>query len=199
SSLVWMLNDLIRRDETGLSKFLDLDAPLQYEELKEVESADKPFILFGAAFGLLDLIERERIKLPDHSIVIETGGMKTRKREMGKEKLQAILAEGFGLPAGSIHSEYGMCELLSQAYSKGDLWFESVPWMKVTIRDPKNPDRVCEAGEEGKIGVLDLANLYSCSFLLTEDRGVADSNDRFQVLGRWNPENLRGCNFLIDE
>lgn len=198
SSLIWMLNDLIRRDESGLSRFLDLEEPLHPPELEEAASTGRPIILFGAAFGLLDLAERKSVRLPDSSIVIETGGMKTYRREMEKEELQGVLAKGFGVPVERIHSEYGMCELLSQAYSRDDSWFESVPWMNVSIRDPDNPERICEPGEEGKIGVTDLANLYSCSFLLTEDRGVSDEDGRFKVLGRWDPENLRGCNFLID-
>ncbi|MEX0894695.1 MAG: hypothetical protein WDZ36_02960 [Balneolaceae bacterium] len=200
SSLIWMLNDLISRDETGLSRFLDLEEPLDRTGLEEVESVNRPFILFGAAFGLLDLLERGQVPLPEKSIVIETGGMKTYRREMEKEELQVVLAERFGLPAERIHSEYGMCELLSQAYTTGGgLWFESVPWLKATVRDPMNPERICKPGEEGKIGLSDLANLYSCSFFLTEDRGVTDGKGRFKVLGRWNQENLRGCNFLIDE
>jgi hypothetical protein len=124
--------------------------------------------------------------------------MKTHRREITKKELHQKLAEGFGLPKAQVHSEYGMAELLSQAYSLEEEWFECVPWMKVSIRNPKNPMKEVPKGEEGLIGVMDLANLYSCSFILTGDKGVQREDSKFQILGRWNPENLRGCNFLID-
>jgi len=147
----------------------------------------------------LDLIEISKVKLPGDSIIIETGGMKTFRREMTKEELHNSLTDGFGLSNENIHSEYGMTELLSQAYSTGDNWFQCVPWMSISIRNPENPMEEVPKGEEGLIGVMDLANMYSCSFILTGDKGVQRSDGKFQVLGRWNPENLRGCNFLIDQ
>lgn len=198
SSLIWMLNALIGRDKNGLSRFVQAGDLTDSRLLAEVNSSGRNLILFGAAFGLLDLLEAEHLNLPDGTIVIETGGMKTHRREISRQELHERLAGGFGLPAGQIHSEYGMCELLSQAYAKKNGFFEPVPWMKVTIRDPEDPSRICSPGEEGLIGIIDLANIYSCAFLLTEDRGVADKTGRFKVLGRWNPENPRGCNFLID-
>jgi len=118
---------------------------------------------------------------------------------MTKEELHNSLTDGFGLSNENIHSEYGMTELLSQAYSTGDNWFQCVPWMSISIRNPENPMEEVPKGEEGLIGVMDLANMYSCSFILTGDKGVQRSDGKFQVLGRWNPENLRGCNFLIDQ
>lgn len=198
SSLIWMLNKLIEREESGLSKFLELGNSLDKSELKKIQQSGKKLMLFGAAFGLMDILENHPIRLPEDSVILETGGMKTHRREITKEKLHQQLAEGFGLAQSQIDSEYGMTELLSQAYAQGSLWFECVPWMKVSIRDPKDPMQKMRFGEEGLIGVIDLANLYSCSFILTGDKGIQQKNGKFQVLGRWNPQNLRGCNFLID-
>ncbi|HBX67066.1 MAG: hypothetical protein CL670_14720 [Balneola sp.] len=199
SSLIWMLNTLIERENSGMSRFLKLDQHLDKQELDLVQKSGKKLMLFGAAFGLLDILARQEIQLPEDSIILETGGMKTHRREITKEALHQKLAEGFGLPKTRVHSEYGMAELLSQAYSQEGQWFKCVPWMKVSIRNPKNPMEEVEVGEEGLIGVMDLANLYSCSFILTGDKGIQREDGKFQVLGRWNPENLRGCNFLIDQ
>ena len=199
SSLIWMLNTLIKRDESGLSKFLELGEPLNESELREIQRSGKKLMLFGAAFGLLDVLDKHPSQLPRDSVILETGGMKTHRREITKEQLHRQLAEGFGLPESQIHSEYGMTELLSQAYAQGSLWFKSVPWMKVSIRNPKAPMMEVPLGEDGLIGVIDLANLYSCSFILTGDKGIQKEDGAFQVLGRWNPQNLRGCNFLIEQ
>lgn len=198
SSLVWMLNVLIQKDETGLSQFLELGNSISENLIQEIESKGKRVMLFGAAFGLLDLIELGETALPKDSIIMETGGMKTHRREMTKSELHTKLAKGFDLPKEHIHSEYGMTELLSQAYSLGNEWFTCVPWMNVSIRNSENPQEEVQFGEEGLIGIIDLANLYSCSFLLTGDKGVQKEDGTFQVLGRWNSMNLRGCNFLID-
>lgn len=198
SSLIRMLDILIRNDKDKKSRFLGLNTPVLQAEIDEVTASGKKLMLFGAAFGLLDLIEQGTVKLPEKSIIIETGGMKTYRREMPKEELHFRLAEGFGVRLTDIHSEYGMGELLSQAYSKGSNWFKCVPWMRVSIRNADNPAETVKQGAEGKIGIIDLANRNSCAFLLTEDRGVMRRDGRFKVLGRWNPQNLRGCNFLID-
>lgn len=199
SSLVWMLDILIKQDETGLSQFLELGKGMNEDLVREIELKGKRVMLFGAAFGLLDLIELEETALPKDSIIMETGGMKTHRREMSKTELHLRLADGFQLSSENIHSEYGMTELLSQAYSFGHEWFQCPPWMDVSIRNPENPEVEMPYGEEGLIGVIDLANIYSCSFLLTGDKGIKKENGEFQVLGRWNPVNLRGCNFLIDQ
>lgn len=199
SSLIWMLNTLIEREESGLSKFLELGKPLDGSEIKEIQTAGKKLMLFGAAFGLMDIIGKFPVQLPDDTVILETGGMKTHRREITKEQLHKQLAEGFGLPQSRIHSEYGMTELLSQSYAQGSLWFQGVPWLKVSIRNPKAPMNEMPVGEEGLIGVIDLANLYSCSFILTGDKGIQRKDGAFQVLGRWNLQNLRGCNFLIDQ
>ncbi|MBO6794336.1 MAG: hypothetical protein JJ895_10535 [Balneolaceae bacterium] len=199
SSLVWMLNTLIKNDNTGMSRFLPLGDVIVSDFLDEITSSGKKVMLFGAAFGLLDLIEMGSPSLPVNAVILETGGMKTHRREMTKEALHERLATGFNLPKESIHSEYGMTELLSQAYSRGSFWFECVPWMQVSIRNPQNPMEEMSSGEEGLIGVIDLANINSCSFILTGDKGVQGEDGKFQVLGRWNPINLRGCNFLIED
>lgn len=198
SSLIYMIQKLIDQDNSGLSRFLPLGKAINPGAVNEVERQGKQLILFGAAFGLLDLLELEEITLPSNSIVIETGGMKTHRREISRSELHKQLANGFGLDGSRIHSEYGMAELLSQAYAPGK-WFSTVPWMKVSIRNPENPAEILPPYKEGLIGVIDLANVHSCSFLLTGDKGVMDKKGRFQVLGRWNPKDLRGCNFLIDE
>lgn len=199
SSLIYMIKTLIEQDESGLSRFLPLNEPLDKQAIEEVAESGLQLILFGAAFGLLDLLETEQVELPPDSIVIETGGMKTHRREMSRDELHHRLADGFGLDGSRIHSEYGMAELLSQAYATGGSWFQTVPWMQVSIRNPENPFEEMSPHQEGLIGVIDLANVYSCPFVLTGDKGVMDGRGRFEVMGRWNPKDLRGCNFLIEE
>lgn len=198
SSLLRMLDFLISRDKSNLSRFLPLNQPLLQKDIEEIMRSGRSVILFGAAFGLFDLIEMNSEPLPKGSQIIETGGMKTYRREMEKSDLRKALAQGFEIQSSQIHSEYGMCELLSQVYAIGDEWFSAPHWVHVTVRDPADPFRVCEPGEEGKIGIIDLANLYSCPFILTEDRGVMNEKGAFAVLGRWHGAELRGCNFLID-
>lgn len=199
SSLIWMINELIKQDDIKKSRFLKLDKPLSQGEVDDIQQSGKTLILFGAAFGLLDLVELSSVKLPSNSIVIETGGMKTHRRKLDRKTMHQKLADGFGLDISRIHSEYGMCELLSQAYATGGKWFHSVPWMKVSIRNPDDQAEQYLQHHPGLIGIIDLANVHSCSFLLTGDRGTMDEKGRFQVLGRWYPKDLRGCNFLIDE
>lgn len=199
SSLIYMIRELIGQDDSGLSRFLPLNEPLKRDEIAEIKDNGKQLILFGAAFGLLDLLDMEKTKLPSNSIVIETGGMKTHRREILRKELHRRLAKGYGLDSTRVHSEYGMAELLSQAYATGSQWFKTVPWMQVSIRNPDNPVEILPLYNEGLIGVIDLANIHSCSFILTGDKGMMDKNGRFAVMGRWNPKDLRGCNFLIEE
>lgn len=198
SSLVRMIRVLVGRDADEGSCFLDPERLPALSGRPASAPSGRRVILFGPAFGLLDLAESGAVSLPEEMIVMETGGMKTHRREMGRSELYGRLSEGLGIPAARIHSEYGMCEMMSQAYAAGDGLFEPVPWLRVTVRDPEDPFRILPAGEEGLLGIIDLANLYSCPFILSEDRGVADKSGRFRVLGRWNPSSLRGCNFLID-
>jgi hypothetical protein len=198
SSLIWMASHLIAQDKSGLSGFISSDPARATKRINNIREAGKKPVLFGAAFGFMDLLNSEFPKLPENSLIIETGGMKTHRREMTKTELRSSLSDRFGIPESQIHSEYGMCELLSQMYAIGGEWFSSPHWVKVSVRDPQNPSQIREPGEEGKIGIIDLANVYSCPFILTEDRGMMAPDGRFRVLGRWNPADLRGCNFLID-
>jgi hypothetical protein len=198
SSLIWMAKHLVETDPSGCSNFITAEIQAAGRYIHKIKDKNRIPVLFGAAFGLLDLIDAGISELPPDSHIIETGGMKTYRREMTKSELRQRLAEGYGVEESQIHSEYGMCELLSQMYAIGGEWFTSPHWVRVTIRDPGNPSRICEQGEQGKIGLIDLANVYSCPFILTEDRGIKNKDGTFQVLGRWNPADLRGCNFLID-
>jgi len=199
SSLIWMINELIRQDESGMSRFLELNQPLNEQEIKNVKNSGKRLMIFGAAFGLLDLVELKKVKLPQGSYIMETGGMKTHRREISRYELHRKLSDGFHLPKEQVHSEYGMTELLSQAYALGGKWFTPVPWMEVSIFDTDDPLKRLHEGEEGLIGMTDLANVHSCSFILTGDKGVQRRDGKFQVLGRWEPKNLRGCNFLVEQ
>lgn len=196
SSLVWMANYLTQSDPSGDSQFVTTDELNTHGPFK---NTDKKILLFGAVFGLIDLLESGTFQAIKEMEILETGGMKTHRREMTKQELRRILSKGFEISPANIHSEYGMCELLSQMYAIGGEWFETPHWVQVSIRDPKNPSRICEVGEEGKIGIIDLANIYSCPFILTGDKGVMNNDGQFKILGRWNPDDLRGCNFLIDD
>ena len=198
SSLLWMLQYLCNLDKTGLSRFLPLDQPLKRSDIEKAVQHDRQIVLFGAAFGLLDLLDFESETLPEGSHIIETGGMKTHRREMSKTDLRNRLSDGFDVPHDHIHSEYGMCELMSQLYAIGGEWFEPPNWVHASVRDAVDPSRICEPGEEGKVGIIDLANIYSCPFILTDDRGVMNEDGKLAVLGRWHSAALRGCNFLID-
>lgn len=198
SSLIWMINALIDNDSSGLSRFLNVGEPISQKLIDEISSRDLRVLLFGAAFGLADLAEDNTITLPEDSIIMETGGMKTYRREISREELHFLLSEGFGIQVEDIHSEYGMTELLSQSYSSADGWFTSPPWVRVSVRNALNPLEEMPDGEEGLIGVVDLANWASCPFILTGDRGVRRWDGGFKVLGRWSQFHLRGCNFLMD-
>ena len=151
-------------------------------------------ILIGVSFALLDLIESYNFELKN-TIIMETGGMKGRRKELIREELHAVLCEGFGVE--EIHSEYGMTELLSQAYSKGNGLFECPPWMKILTRDTEDALTILPEGKSGGINVIDLANINSCSFIATQDLGKAYANGTFEVLGRFDNSDIRGCNLLL--
>ncbi|MEX0686042.1 MAG: hypothetical protein WD267_12050 [Balneolales bacterium] len=199
SSLIWMIKQLIDQDMSGNSQFLPLEEPWDLNEIRRINKDGKQLIIIGAAFGFLDMLKTKTYQLPENVIIMETGGMKTHRRQITREGLHDELAKGFGLPASNIHSEYGMTEMLSQAYMQGGEWFQTPPWLNMTIRDPDNPMSILPAGKEGLIGVVDLANVHSCSFFLTGDVGVQNKTGAFKVNGRWRYANLRGCNFLIEE
>ncbi len=194
SSLVYMAEKLIHKSKHSESGFY-LD---EYKNLKttllNLKNKNKKTILLGVTYALLDMAEKYPINFPP-LIVMETGGMKGRRKEMVREELHSVLAKGFGV--NNIHSEYGMTELLSQAYSKGDGVFNCPPWMKVITRDINDPFANVKNGKTGGINIIDLANLYSCSFIETKDLGKILSDDSFEILGRFDNSNVRGCNLLI--
>ncbi|MEX2640535.1 MAG: hypothetical protein WD266_07595 [Balneolales bacterium] len=199
SSLIWMIKQLIDQDSSGFSRFLALGEPLDVDEILQIYQSGKQVMIFGPAFGFLDLLKEKSCALPENTIILETGGMKTHRRQITRETLHQILAEGFALDGSRIHSEYGMTEMLSQGYAQGGSSYRTPPWLQITVRDPENPMSILPDGQEGLIGVTDLANVHSCSFILTQDVGVKVGTDAFNVNGRFRYSNLRGCNFLIEE
>ncbi len=194
SSLVFMVDDLIRqtkRDESGF--FLHNHDELSQALIQLNESRQK-VLLIGVSYALLDLIEQRQFSL-SNTIIMETGGMKGRRKELTRMELHQRLLKGYGVQ--EIHSEYGMTELLSQAYSKGGGRFRCPAWMKVFIRDAEDPLSLLEKGRTGGINIIDLANYNSCSFIATQDLGKVFENGSFEVLGRFDHSDIRGCNLLI--
>ena len=194
SSLVYMVNDLINRSQNQHSGFyLDnvLDLKQKIERLKR---ENQKVILIGVTYALLDLCELN-VELNDQFIVMETGGMKGRRKEMIKEELHHILKKGFKIE--NIHSEYGMTELLSQAYSKGDGLYDAPPWMRFLIRDIDDPLQMQKNAKTGGINVIDLANIYSCSFIATQDLGKIEKTGQLALMGRFDHSDVRGCNLMI--
>lgn len=189
SSLVYMADRLIAACGSG-GFYLD-----QYGQLLDDMRADpKPKILLGVSYALWELAERYPQPLRD-TVVMETGGMKGHREELPKEAFHRILCEAFGLRA--IHSEYGMAELTSQAYSCGGNRFRTPRWMRVLVRDVNDPfDRRTEAGRGG-LDIIDLANLHSCAFIQTEDVGRLHDDGSFEVEGRIDHSEIRGCNLLV--
>jgi len=204
SSLLYMIDHLMREDNTALSRYLPLNEPLDLDELGRLDELGHRVMLFGAAFGWMDVIERHEalglgLKLPRSVTIMETGGMKTFRRSMTRQELYDRLINGFGLHEDQLFTEYGMTECLSQAYTSEGLWLSTPHWMKIVIVDPSEPHRILDPGQEGRIAIIDLANVHSCSFLLTSDRGIAKQSGEFQVLGRLETSQLRGCNFLVEQ
>ncbi|MEZ4701681.1 MAG: hypothetical protein R2834_15185 [Rhodothermales bacterium] len=198
SSLLYMVHGLIETFGDDASGFFLEDDALLHRAIAQSGEAGTPFILFGAAFGLLDLVEQGAYVVPDGALVIETGGMKTFRRAVEREALHERLAEGFRVPRERVWSEYGMCELLSQCYTRGGALFYPPPWMRVEVVDPESPMNPVPEGSDGALAVIDLANMYSVSPLLTQDR-ARKTGDGFQVLGRLSGAALRGCNFLLEQ
>ncbi|MFK5878284.1 MAG: acyl transferase [Flavobacteriaceae bacterium] len=195
SSLIYMVNDLIKKSKNSKSGFFLDDTTRLSKILQNQLNSDKKILLLGVSYALLDLIEAQQFNLKN-SIVMETGGMKGRRKEMIREELHAILKKGFGI--NEIHSEYGMTELLSQAYSKGNGIFECPPWMDILIRDTEDPLTLLPNGKAGGMNVIDLANINSCSFIATQDLGKKHDNGTFEILGRFDNSDIRGCNLLIN-
>jgi hypothetical protein len=196
SSLVYMADNLIRRSNDPLSGFYRESTSGLLNVINQRRSENRKILLLGVSFALLDLAENSA---PDLSgvIVMETGGMKGRRKELTRSELHSILKEKFNV--SSIHSEYGMTELLSQAYSKGDGVFYSPSWMKVKLRDPQDPlSLLDEHGKTGGINIIDLANINSCSFIATGDLGKIHDDGGFEVLGRFDNSDIRGCNLMAE-
>jgi hypothetical protein len=196
SSLVFMADALIKMSKSSLSGFYRENEKSLIRNIMSAKNDGTKVLLLGVSFALLDLAENEA---PDLSgvIVMETGGMKGRRKEITRAELHGILTKSFKVP--SIHSEYGMTELLSQAYSKGEGIFYCPPWMRIILRDTQDPLTLfTEPGKTGGINIIDLANLNSCSFISTGDLGRLREDGGFEVLGRFDNSDIRGCNLLAE-
>jgi len=193
SSLIYMVNDLIEISDKPKSGFYLDDLSLLKKTLVDLDNKKEKVLLIGVSFALLDLIEKYNFDLKN-TIIMETGGMKGRRKELIRRELHAKLKNGFGVE--KIHSEYGMTELLSQAYSSGDGIFKTPPWMKILIRDSEDALQLLEHQKTGGINIIDLANINSCSFIATQDLGKTYANNSFEVLGRFDNSDIRGCNLL---
>ena len=194
SSLIYMADDLIKQSNHPDSGFFLYNHDELAAQIKKQQQLQKPTLLIGVTFALLDFIEKYHFDFPQ-LIVMETGGMKGRRKEMIREELHNNLCQGFGVNA--IHSEYGMTELLSQAYSKGEGIFNCPPWMRIITRDTNDPLTIINNQTVGGINVIDLANINSCSFIATQDLGRVYANGSFEVLGRFDNADIRGCNLLV--
>ena len=201
SSLIYMVNDLIELSNNENSGFYLRNYDELITKLVALDNAGQNVILVGVTYALLDLIEQHKFQLKN-TIIMETGGMKGKRKEIIREELHAILCKGFGVT--SIHSEYGMTELLSQAYSLGNGIFECPAWMQVLIRDTEDALTYVDNGKTGGINVIDLANINSCSFIATQDLGKKQPNQpacrqagAFEILGRFDNSDIRGCNLMV--
>ena len=194
SSLIYMANDLINKSGHSESGFYLDDLDRLQKTLVKLDSHDTKILLLGVSFALLDMTERFQLKLKN-TVVMETGGMKGRKKELIREELHQLLKKGFGVT--SIHSEYGMTELLSQAYSQGNGRFFSPKWMKVLTRETEDPLTLQKEGKTGGVNIIDLANIHSCSFIATQDLGKVHTDGSFEILGRFDHSDIRGCNLMV--
>jgi phenylacetate-coenzyme A ligase PaaK-like adenylate-forming protein len=194
SSLIYMVEDLIQLSNHDESGFYLHNHDELIKKLTELDQSGQNVILIGVTFALLDLIEKHQFQL-QNTIIMETGGMKGRRKEMIREELHQQLCEGFGVTA--IHSEYGMTELLSQAYSLGEGVFECPSWIQILVRDTEDALTYIPQGKTGGINVIDLANINSCSFIATQDLGKKNPNNSFEVLGRFDNSDIRGCNLMV--
>jgi len=196
SSLIYMVDDLIKRTKNPHSGFYLHNLNELSEKLKTLSEKNKNFILIGVSYALLDLAEIMKSPLRRaYGLIMETGGMKGKRKEMLREELHKTLCDKLGVSV--IHSEYGMTELLSQAYSKGNGIFQCPPWMKILIRDVNDPLKILETEKRGGINVIDLANINSCSFIATQDLGMINADGSFAIFGRFDNSDLRGCNLMI--
>ena len=194
SSLIYMVKDLIELSNNSNSGFYLNQYDELIEKLIDLDQSGQNVILIGVTYALLDLIELNKFQLKN-TIIMETGGMKGKRKEMIREELHEQLCNGFGVSA--IHSEYGMTELLSQAYSLGNGVFECPPWMHILIREAEDALNYVSNGKTGGINVIDLANINSCSFIATQDLGKKNPNNSFEFLGRFNNSDIRVCNLMV--
>lgn len=194
SSLIYMVDDLLKQSKDPQSGYFLHDLTNLYQTLLSLKATKQKTILIGVTYALLDFVEQFQIDFPE-LIVMETGGMKGKRKEMVREELHETLCDGFGVE--NIHSEYGMTELLSQAYSYGKGIFNCPPWMKVLLRDTSDPLSLVKGKQSGGINVIDLANFNSCSFIATQDLGKNYYDGSFEVLGRFDNADIRGCNLLV--
>jgi phenylacetate-coenzyme A ligase PaaK-like adenylate-forming protein len=193
SSLVYMTEDLIRESRNSDSGFYLYDFEKLYEKLLILEKLKQKILLLGVSFALQDFFEKYPMNLKS-TIIMETGGMKGRKKETVRSELHDFLKSAAGV--SSVHSEYGMTELLSQAYSCGNGRFFCPPWMRVFVRDAYDPFDFVLPGKSGGLNVVDLANFNSCSFIETKDLAVTNDDGSFEILGRFDSSDIRGCNLL---
>lgn len=195
SSLIYMVDALLKQSKHVDSGYFLHNHEELYHKLTALTNAGQKTILIGVTYALLDFLELYPLDFPE-LIVMETGGMKGKRKEMVREELHEILKSGFGV--AKIHSEYGMTELLSQAYSLGDGIFECPKWMKILLRDTNDPLTTFNANQQtGGINVIDLANINSCSFIATQDLGRLLPGGLFEILGRFDNADIRGCNLLV--
>jgi len=194
SSLIYMIKDLIDLSQNPDSGFYLHNYDELIAKLITLDQSGQNVILIGVTYALLDLIDKQKFQF-QNTIIMETGGMKGKRKELIREDLHEQLCAGFGVTA--IHSEYGMTELLSQAYSLGDGVFECPPWMQVQIRDTEDALSYVDDTKTGGINVIDLANFNSCSFIATQDLGKKNPNTTFEVLGRFDNSDIRGCNLMV--
>lgn len=194
SSLVYMVDKLIQLSGHPGSGFFLYNQEELAEVLIKLEQNHQPSLLFGVTFALLDFAEKHPVNLSS-TIVMETGGMKGRRKELVREEVHEILCRRFSIEM--VHSEYGMTELLSQAYSKGKGIFSAPPWMKVFVRDPYDPLNLLEPGKTGGINIIDLANIWSCPFIATGDLGLLHADGSFEIFGRMDQAEIRGCSLMV--
>ena len=194
SSLVYMVDEFITKSNNVESGFYLDNLEELTQKLIALDKKGQKVLLIGVSFALLDLIEKQQFNLKNTTIM-ETGGMKGRRKELVREELHAILEGGFGVT--EIHSEYGMTELLSQGYSKGKGVFKTPPWMRVLTRDTEDALTINLLGKNGGINVIDLANYNSCSFIATQDLGKVHKDGTFEIIGRFDNSDIRGCNLMV--
>lgn len=198
SSLIYMTEQLIEESKNTRSGFYLNEFEKLLETILHLQKINQKFILLGVTYALLDFAEyyKKHTNKLFSGIVMETGGMKGKRKEMVREEVHKILCNNFNV--NEVHSEYGMTELLSQAYSKAEGIFKCPPWMQIFIRDINDPMTILENEKSGGINIIDLANIYSCSFIATQDLGKKYADNSFEVLGRFDNSDLRGCNLLVE-